>query len=67
MAKNLLVLVLSLFIALSKSTPSFKVDVIYKPDVCDSESNYGDQMFVHFIGRKMDTGEIFDQRLAFIS
>ena len=49
-------------VAISSSNPNFKVDVLYKPDICDRESDYGDQMFVHFVGRKLDTGEVFDQR-----
>jgi len=49
-------------VSLSRSTPNFKVDILHKPDICNRESNYGDQMFVHFVGRKLDSGEVFDQR-----
>ena len=64
MLKDFLVLLLLHILALTESTPSFKIDVLYKPDSCDRQSNYGDQMFVHFVGRKSDTGEIFDQRFV---
>lgn len=50
--------------AIVLGTPHFKIEVVSKPDECERLSNYGDQMFVHFVGRKVDTGEIFDQRLV---
>lgn len=39
----------------------FKMEVIEGPDDCPRKSKYGDQVFVHFVGRKLGTGEEFDR------
>ncbi|XP_076821780.1 peptidyl-prolyl cis-trans isomerase FKBP14-like [Clavelina lepadiformis] len=63
--KTLLIAVslLSTSLPLSHCTPHFKIDVLYKPPECERESKYGDQMFVHFVGKKADTGETFDKSI----
>nr|CAB3246438.1 FK506-binding protein 2-like [Phallusia mammillata] len=48
-------------IKISHGTPHFKIDVVHKPDNCERVSKYGDQMFVHFVGTKLATGEVFDK------
>ena len=40
----------------------FKVEILHKPDDCSKKSERGDQMFVNFVGRKIDGGEEFDKR-----
>ena len=59
---NYIGVLLLLVIPVVLCTPNFKIDVVYKPNDCERQSRYGDQMFVHFVGRKYGSGEIFDQR-----
>lgn len=39
----------------------FKIDIVYKPEVCERPSKYGDQMFVHFNGTHLQSGRVFDK------
>jgi len=57
----ILLLLLSLT-PIAIATRSFKIEVLHKPENCERSSKYGDQMFVHFVGTKLETGEEFDRR-----
>ena len=60
--KYIVLLLLCLFNSYTCLT-KFKVEVLDKGNSpCERTSKYGDQVFVHFVGTKLSTGEEFDRR-----
>uniref|UniRef100_F7A491 peptidylprolyl isomerase n=1 Tax=Ciona intestinalis TaxID=7719 RepID=F7A491_CIOIN len=46
------------------ATPHFKIEEVFKPEECERPSRYGDEVFVHFVGKSADTGLEFDRSHA---
>jgi len=62
--KYIVLLLLCLFNSYTCLT-KFKVEVLDKGNSpCERKSKYGDQVFVHFVGTKLSTGEEFDRSHA---